>query len=65
MTNRYGEPVRGIRQAWCPNCRKNTDMRHLRFVGDADLRVCTDCDEELELESLEYAKPSEATYPIV
>ncbi|MEV8544404.1 hypothetical protein [Streptomyces sp. NPDC051572] len=63
MTNRYGEPIRDIRRELCPDCKTTTEMIHQRVRGDVDIRRCGDCGEEVELELLVHAKPSEVTYP--
>ncbi|MFD6468713.1 hypothetical protein [Streptomyces goshikiensis] len=64
MTNRYGEPIRTVREAHCTGCKSpRAEMVHLRFDGDADVRRCGDCGEESEMEILVYAKPSEVTHP--
>lgn len=63
--NRDGQPVRGIRDAYCPACKQTTEMRHLCVDGDSDVRACTECGSEVDPDLLVYAKPSEATYPDV
>ncbi|OEJ56607.1 hypothetical protein BGM19_38900 [Streptomyces agglomeratus] len=63
MTNRYGQPIRTVREANCPHCRTTAEMIHLRVDSDADVRRCGECGEETELELLVYAKPSEVTHP--
>ena len=66
--NRYGEPVREIRKTHCPHCKSDgAEMMHLRFAGEdgeIDVRRCADCKGEVELETIVYAKPSEATIPL-
>ncbi|MFE5647529.1 hypothetical protein ACFQ8Q_00200 [Streptomyces cyaneofuscatus] len=63
MTNRYGEPIRTVREAHCPHCKATTEMIHLRVADEADVRRCGECGHEVELDLLVYAKPSEVTHP--
>ncbi len=63
MTNRYGEPIRAVREAHCLDCKAATEMIHLWVADEADIRRCGECGAEIALELLVYVQPSEVTHP--